>query len=151
MRGSWRSCASGRRGGARGAGVVVLGPEPAVGRHQTGSNSGVAHAGIYYKPGSLKARLCVEGRAKLVDFCAEHGIAYEECGKVIVALDASELGRLDELEKRGQANGVPGLRRLSGEAIREIEPHVTTAIDGLHSPRTGIVDFRGVVTVLARQ
>lgn len=137
-----------RRPGDR---VVVIEREDVLGRHQTGSNSGVAHAGIYYKPGSLKARLCVEGQRKLYDFCDEHDIAYEMCGKVIVAIDRNELGRLDDLEERGRANGVPGLERIGPDRIRELEPHVTTAIDGLLSPRTGIVDFREVVRVLAGQ
>jgi 2-hydroxyglutarate dehydrogenase len=129
---------------------VVLEREEHVGTHQTGSNSGVAHAGIYYKPGSLKAQLCVDGIRRLYDFCDEHGVAYERCGKVIVALDPSELGRLDELERRGRANGVPGLRRVGAQEIRELEPHAT-GIAGLHSPQTGIVDFAGVARALASQ
>jgi 2-hydroxyglutarate dehydrogenase len=133
-----------------GARIVVLEREDHVAAHQTGSNSGVAHAGIYYKPGTLKAQLCVEGIRRLYDFCDEHAVAYERCGKVIVALDRSELGRLDELEARGRANGVPGLRRISGAEIRELEPHAT-GIDGLHSPQTGIVDFPGVARALAGQ
>ena len=133
-----------------GARIVVLEREDRVGTHQTGSNSGVAHAGIYYKPGSLKAKLCVDGLRRLYDFCDEHGVAYERCGKVIVALDRSELGRLDELERRGRSNGVPGLRRISAQEIRELEPHAT-GIDGLHSPQTGIVDFAGVARALAAQ
>jgi (S)-2-hydroxyglutarate dehydrogenase len=132
-----------------GARIVVLEREDRVGVHQTGSNSGVAHAGIYYKPGSLKARLCVEGIRRLYDFCHEHDVAHERCGKVIVALDRSELGRLDELEHRGRANGVPGLRRIGPDEIRELEPHAT-GIDGLHSPQTGIVDFAAVARALAR-
>jgi L-2-hydroxyglutarate oxidase len=130
--------------------IVVLEREEHVATHQTGSNSGVAHAGIYYKPGSLKAQLCVEGIRRLYDFCDEHGVAYERCGKVIVALDPSELGRLDELERRGRANGVPGLRRIGAQEIRELEPHAT-GIAGLHSPQTGIVDFAGVARALASQ
>ncbi|MBI5106935.1 MAG: L-2-hydroxyglutarate oxidase [Solirubrobacterales bacterium] len=136
-----------RRPGAR---LAVLEREADLGVHQTGSNSGVAHAGIYYKPGSLKAQLCVEGIRRLYDFCDEHGVAYEKCGKVIVALDRSELGRLDELEARGRANGVPDLRRIGPDDLRELEPHAV-GIDGLHSPHTGIVDFRGVAAVLAAQ
>src|SRR3954449_12058742 len=87
-----------------GARIVVLERENRVAAHQTGSKSGVAHAGIYYKPGSLKAQLCVDGVRRLYDFCDEHGVAYERCGKVIIALDRSELGRLDDLEARGRAN-----------------------------------------------
>jgi L-2-hydroxyglutarate oxidase len=133
-----------------GARIVVLEREARVGVHQTGSNSGVAHAGIYYKPGSLKAQLCVEGLRRLYDFCDEHGVAYERCGKVIVALERSELGRLDELEARGRANGVAGLRRIGAQEIRELEPHAN-GIDGLHSPQTGIVDFAGVARALATE
>jgi L-2-hydroxyglutarate oxidase len=131
-----------------GARIVVLEREQRVGVHQTGSNSGVAHAGIYYKPGSLKARLCVEGLRRLYEFCEEHGVAHERCGKLIVALEPAELGRLGELEARGRANGVPGLRRVGPDEIRELEPHAT-GIDGLHSPQTGIVDFAGVASALA--
>lgn len=130
--------------------VVVLEREDRVAAHQTGSNSGVAHAGIYYKPGSLKARLCVEGIRRMYDFCAEHGVAHERCGKVIVALHEGELGRLDELERRGRANGVPGLRRIGPDELRELEPHAA-GIAGLHSPHTGIVDFGGVARALAAQ
>jgi 2-hydroxyglutarate dehydrogenase len=130
--------------------IVVLEREATVGRHQTGSNSGVAHAGIYYAPGSLKARLCVEGVRDLYAFCEEHGIAHERCGKVIVALEPSELGRLDELEARGRANGVPGLRRIGPEELAEIEPHAA-GIAALHSPNTGIVDYGAVARTLAAQ
>jgi L-2-hydroxyglutarate oxidase len=130
--------------------IVVLERETAVGRHQTGSNSGVVHAGIYYVPGSLKARLCVEGARELYAFCEEHGIAHERCGKVVVALDRSELGRLDDLEARGRANGVPGLRRIGPQELAEIEPHAA-GIAALHSPSTGIVDFPAVARTLAAQ
>jgi 2-hydroxyglutarate dehydrogenase len=129
--------------------VVVLEREDEIGRHQTSHNSGVVHAGIYYAPGSLKARLCVEGRREMVAFCEERGIPLETCGKVIVATDASELGRLDELERRGIANGVEGLRRLSSrEEITELEPHAT-GIAGLHSPVTAIADFAAVARAFA--
>jgi L-2-hydroxyglutarate oxidase len=134
-----------RRPGLR---VAVVDRADEVGTGQTGHNSGVIHAGIYYKPGSLKAKLCVEGAARMYAFCDERGIAVERCGKVIVALDESELDRLDELERRGQANGVPGLRRLRAEEITELEPHCT-GIAGLHSPNTGIVDFAAVARALA--
>ena len=119
-----------------------------VGTGQTGHNSGVIHAGIYYKPGSLKAQLCVEGAARMYAYCEERGIAFDRCGKVIVALDESELDRLDELERRGTANRVPGLRRLRAEEITELEPHCT-GIAGLHSPNTGIIDFAAVARALA--
>ena len=128
--------------------IVVLEREDQVGFHQTGHNSGVIHAGIYYVPGSLKARLCVEGARDLYEFCEEKGVAFERCGKLIVALDRSELARLDELERRGVANAVPGLRRLGPEELREVEPHAA-GVAALHSPATGIVDFPGVARALA--
>jgi 2-hydroxyglutarate dehydrogenase len=133
-----------------GASLVVLEKEDDVGRHQTGHNSGVVHAGIYYEPGSLKARLCVEGARELYDFCDEHGIAHERSGKVIVATTETELPGLDELERRGRANGVPGLRRLGADELREIEPHAT-GIAALYSPATGIADFPGVARALAAE
>jgi L-2-hydroxyglutarate oxidase len=129
------------------ASIAVVDKEPEIGRHQTGRNSGVIHAGIYYKPGSLKARLCVSGARELYDFCDRHGIAAERCGKLIVALDESELPGLDELERRGHANGVPGLRRLGREELLELEPHAA-GIAALHSPNTGIVDFTAVARAL---
>jgi 2-hydroxyglutarate dehydrogenase len=128
--------------------IVVLEREPEVARHQTGSNSGVIHAGIYYKPGSLKARLCVEGSRLMYEFCEQHAIPFERCGKLIVALDESELPGLDELETRGRANGVPGLRRVGPEELHELEPHAA-GIAALHSPATGIVDFGAVARALA--
>ena len=130
------------------ASVCVLEREASVGTHQTGHNSGVIHAGVYYEPGSLKARLCVEGARELYEYCEEHGIASEACGKVIVATDPSELSRLDELERRGKANGVPGLRRIDANGIEALEPHAH-GIAGLHSPGTGIVDFAAVARALA--
>jgi 2-hydroxyglutarate dehydrogenase len=132
-----------------GLSVRVLEKEDGVGRHQTGHNSGVVHAGIYYTPGSLKARLCVEGAREIYDYCERNGIAHERCGKVIVALDESELPGLDELERRGRANGVPGLRRLDGAGLREIEPHAR-GVAALHSPETGIADFGAVARQLAK-
>ena len=128
--------------------VCVLERESTVGTHQTGHNSGVIHAGVYYTPGSLKARLCVEGARELYEYCEEHGIANEACGKVIVATDPSELSRLDELERRGKANGVPGLRRIDANGIEALEPHAR-GIAGLHSPGTGIVDFTAVARAYA--
>lgn len=123
--------------------VVVLEKEKTVASHQTGHNSGVIHSGLYYKPGSLKARLCVEGRNALIQFCKEHGIAHDLCGKIIVATEDRELAGLQELLRRGQANGVPGLREISAEEIREIEPYAA-GIRGIHVPGTGITDFRAV-------
>jgi L-2-hydroxyglutarate oxidase len=128
--------------------VAVLEREPALATAQTGRNSGVIHAGVYYAPGSLKARLCVEGARDLYDYCADHGIAAERCGKVVVATDESELPGLDELERRGRANGVPGLRRVDGAGLRELEPHAR-GIAALHSPNTGIVDFATVARAFA--
>jgi (S)-2-hydroxyglutarate dehydrogenase len=128
--------------------VCVLERESETGAHQTGHNSGVIHAGVYYTPGSLKARLCVQGARELYDYCEQHHVASERCGKVILATDPAELPRLDELERRGRANGVPGLRRLDAAGIREIEPHAR-GIAGLHSPHTGIVDFSAVAGAYA--
>ena len=118
-------------------------------RHQTGHNSGVIHAGIYYEPGSLKARLCVAGARELYEYCEERGILFEKRGKLIVARDEGELPGLDELERRGRANGVPGLRRVDAEEIHEIEPHAR-GMAALHSPETGVVDFAAVALALAR-
>src|SRR3954454_3716460 len=128
--------------------VAVIEREPDVAQHQTGHNSGVVHAGIYYAPGSLKARLCVAGARELYALCEERGIAHERCGKVIVATSDAELPGLDELERRGRANDVPGLRRLDAAGLREIEPHAT-GVAALHSPVTGIVDFPAVARALA--
>jgi len=130
--------------------IRVLERESEVGLHQTSHNSGVIHAGIYYLHGSLKARLCVEGARELYELCERRGVRHERCGKLIVARDGSELPRLDELERRGKANGVPGLRRLRGDELREIEPHCR-GVAALHSPATGIVDFAGVARALARE
>jgi 2-hydroxyglutarate dehydrogenase len=131
-----------------GARVVVLERGDRIASHQSGHSSGVIHAGIYYPPGSLKARLCVEGAARLYDYCAERGIDARRDGKVIVATRESELPRLDELERRGLANGVPGLTRIGPDELREIEPHAA-GIDALHSPNTGVVDFPTVAAALA--
>lgn len=131
------------------ASVCVIERETELGQHQTGHNSGVVHAGVYYAPGSLKARLCVDGARELYEYCERHGIANERSGKLIIATDASELAPLDELERRATANGVPGLRRVDAAGINEIEPHAT-GIAGLHSPSTGIVDFPAVTQAYAR-
>ena len=128
--------------------IVVLEREQQVAVHQTGHNSGVAHAGIYYPAGSLKARLCVEGRLELAGYCEARGLAYERCGKLIVALDRGELPALDELERRGASNGVGGLRRVDAAGLRELEPHAT-GIAALHSPETAIVDFAAVARAFA--
>ncbi len=123
--------------------LVVLEREGRVGAHQTGHNSGVVHAGIYYAPGSLKAQLCVEGARRMYEYCEQRGIAVERCGKLIVASDPGELAGLEELERRGRANGVAGLRRLDAAGIAELEPHAR-GVAALHSPHTGIVDFGAV-------
>ncbi len=120
--------------------VLVLEKEPQIAAHQSGHNSGVLHAGIYYTPGSFKARASGQGRRLLIDYCAQKGIATRLCGKLIVALDESELPRLDDLHQRGLANDVPGLERVGPERIREIEPNAA-GIAGLWSPGTGIVDY----------
>lgn len=134
-----------RRPGTR---VVVVEKEPDVALHQTGHNSGVVHAGIYYPPGSLKAELCTRGRLLLREYCADRGIAYDECGKLVVAVRDDELGRLDALEKRALENGVPGLRRVDPAGIREIEPHAA-GLAALHSPETAITDFPGIAKAFA--
>ena len=128
--------------------VAVLERESEPGTHQTGRSSGVIHAGIYYAPGSLKARLCVEGARELYEFCAARGIPTERGGKLIVATRPEELPRLDELERRGIENEVPGLRRVAQDEIAEIEPHAR-GIQALHSPATGTVDFRAVAGAYA--
>jgi (S)-2-hydroxyglutarate dehydrogenase len=128
--------------------VAVFERESEVGRHQTGSNSGVVHAGIYYRPGSLKASLCVDGTRRLHAFCDRHEIALERCGKLIVATEPSELSGLEQLEARGRANGVPGLARIGPAKMQELEPHLR-GIAALHSPNTGIVDFAAVARALA--
>ena len=123
--------------------VAVVEKENELAAHQTGHNSGVIHSGIYYRPGSHKARFCVAGVRKLLDFCDENEIEYEQCGKVIVATDESELGRLEGLYERGTANGVEGLELVGPERLAEIEPHAS-GVKALWSPRTGIVDYRKV-------
>jgi L-2-hydroxyglutarate oxidase len=126
-----------RRPGAR---VVVLEKEDRVAAHQTGHNSGVVHAGIYYQPGSLKARLCTRGGALLREYCADRGLPYEECGKLVVAVTPDDVRRMDALAARAGANAVPGLRRIGGEEIAEFEPHAT-GLAALWSPRTAITDY----------
>ena len=123
--------------------LVVLDKENEVAAHQTGHNSGVIHSGLYYKPGSLKARLCVEGAAAMVRFCRQYGLPHEVCGKIVVATDESELPRLAELLRRGHANGLTGLRELDAGQIRDIEPY-SAGIRAIHIPSTGIADYRRV-------
>jgi len=128
--------------------VVVLEKEAGVARHQTGHNSGVIHSGVYYKAGSLKARLCVAGAREMVEFCSRHGIPHEVCGKLIVATNSEEAARLDELLARGVANGLEGLRLLGREAMLEIEPHVG-GVRALLVPSTGITDYAAVTAKYA--
>jgi (S)-2-hydroxyglutarate dehydrogenase len=130
------------------ASLCLLERERELAAHQTSHSSGVIHGGIYYAPGSLKARLCVEGARLLYAYCEEHGIEARRNGKLIVATDQPELVRLDELERRGEANEVPGLRRLRSDEIPEVEPHAR-GIAALHSPATGVVDFARVAVSYA--
>ena len=120
--------------------LLLVEKENRVAAHQSGHNSGVIHSGIYYKPGSLKARLCVSGAAAMVEFCRQHGISHNVCGKVIVATKTEELPRLEDLQRRGQANGLTGLRMISPEELREIEPHAK-GIRALIVPSTGVTDY----------
>jgi (S)-2-hydroxyglutarate dehydrogenase len=131
-----------------GISLAVLDKEASLGEHQTGHNSGVIHSGIYYAPGSLKARLCAKGARLMYEFCESHGVPAEPCGKLIVATTHSELPALDELYRRGTANGVPGLEMVGPAGIREHEPHCT-GIQAIWSPATGIVDFSPVAEALA--
>ncbi len=129
--------------------VTVLEKEPRLGQHQTGNNSGVLHAGLYYKPGSAKARLAVQGIQDMIRFCQDNQIAHEICGKLVVATDESELGRLNDLYDRGQQNGLLGLRLLTAEQLREIEPYVQ-GVAGIQVPQEGIVDYKQVCAAIAR-
>ncbi|MCY4439101.1 MAG: L-2-hydroxyglutarate oxidase [Deltaproteobacteria bacterium] len=128
---------------------ALLEKETDLGTHQTGHNSGVLHSGIYYRPGSVKAQTCVAGKEALLEFCDEHGIHYDLCGKVIVATRPEELPRLEELHRRAEANGVEGVRAIGPEELREIEPHCT-GLQALHAPFTGIIDFGDVAQAYAR-
>ena len=134
-----------RRPGVR---VTVMEKETSLASHQTGHNSGVVHAGIYYKPGSLKAELCTRGRHLLKDYCAERGLPYDECGKLVVAVDEGELARFEALERTAQENRVPGLRRVDGSGIAEIEPHAR-GLAALHSPVTAITDYVAIANAYA--
>ncbi len=136
-----------RRPAAR---VIVIDKSAAVAQHQTGHNSGVIHAGVYYAPGSLKAKLCVQGAKLMYEFCEQNAIPVERCGKLIVAVRDEELPRLADLEVRARANGVPGLRRVEAGEIAEIEPECR-GLAALHSPATGIVDFAAVARAIERE
>ena len=126
-----------------GARITVVEAEDRVAAHQTSHNSGVVHAGLYYPPGSLKARLCTRGRTLLAEYCRERGLPYVECGKLVIARDADEAGPLAAIEQRATGNGVPGLSRLDAAGIRTVEPHAR-GVAALHSPRTAITDFPAV-------
>jgi L-2-hydroxyglutarate oxidase len=128
--------------------LLIIEKEPELARHQTGHNSGVIHSGLYYKPGSLKAQSCVSGRKALMAFCDENSVPYEICGKVVVATSTDELPRLDELHRRGVANGLQGIEIIGPERLKEIEPH-TTGIKALYVPETGIIDYTKVAAAYA--
>lgn len=130
--------------------LAVVDKERSIGAHQTGHNSGVVHRGVYYVPGSLKAQLCVAGASELLAFCDEHRIPYQECGKLIVATDAQETERLEELERRGRLNGVPDLQLIGPERMAEIEPAIV-GVRALYSPRTAILDFSLVAKAYAER
>ena len=130
--------------------LLILEKEAELAHHQTGNNSGVIHSGLYYRPGSLKAKSCVSGRKELMSFCDANSVSYEICGKVVVATSAEELPRLDELRRRGEANGLTGLEIIGPERLKEIEPHAT-GLKGLFVPETGIVDYRKVAAAYAEK
>ncbi len=132
-----------------GASLTVLEKEPAVGQHQSGHNSGVLHCGLYYKPGSLKARLAVTGIRQMIAFCREHNIAHEVCGKLVVAVTPDEIPRMNDLYERGQQNGLSGLQKLSREEMREIEPHVG-GVAAIRVPEEGIADYPAVCQTMVR-
>jgi L-2-hydroxyglutarate oxidase LhgO len=134
----------------RGAAVTVLEKEGRLAEHQTGHNSGVVHAGLYYKPGSLKATLCAAGRVLMREYCEEKGLPFREVGKLVVAVDESELGALSEIERRSIENGVPDLARIDDVArLREIEPHVA-GVAAVHSPHTAVVDYASITEAMAQ-
>ena len=130
--------------------LLLLEKEAEIARHQTGNNSGVIHSGLYYRPGSLKARSCVAGRKELMAFCDENAVPYEICGKVVVATSEEELPRLEELHRRGIANGLKDLQIIGPERLKELEPHAT-GIKGLHVPETGIIDYKKVAAAYAEK
>ena len=123
--------------------VLLLEKEAKLGAHQTGNNSGVLHAGLYYRPGSAKAQCAVQGLQEMLAFCRQHGVAHEQCGKIVVATEPGELERLENLWQRGNANGLQGLRKLTAEQIREVEPHAA-GLAAIHVPQEGIVDYPAV-------
>lgn len=131
-----------------GARVTLFEKEDRLAGHQTGHNSGVVHAGLYYEPGSLKARLCRRGVDLIREFAQTHAVAYQECGKLVVALDAREAGRLDAIHERSLANGVPGVRLVGPDEIAAIEPH-SRGVRALHSPHTAIIDYPAITQALA--
>ncbi|MEM8939026.1 MAG: L-2-hydroxyglutarate oxidase [Bacteroidota bacterium] len=130
--------------------VAVIEKEQTIAQHQTGHNSGVIHSGLYYKPGSYKAKNCVDGYHQLIKFCDEEGIKYEICGKVVVATNESQLGSLETLFERGKANGLTGIKRLEKEELKEYEPYVN-GIRGLYVPQTGIIDYKEVINKYAEK
>jgi len=129
--------------------LLLLEKESEIGRHQTGNNSGVIHSGLYYKPGSLKARNCIEGYHKLLNFCEEHEIEHEICGKIVVATEKDQLSLLKSLHERGHQNGLRGLKPIPAEALADYEPHVA-GLEGLWVPQTGIINYMDVANTLAR-
>ncbi|MBN2366589.1 MAG: FAD-dependent oxidoreductase, partial [Calditrichaeota bacterium] len=128
--------------------IIILEAEDKLAAHQTGNNSGVIHSGLYYKPGSMKAQNCVEGREALYSFCEKHNIAHDRCGKLVVATSEDQIPALDELQRRGTANGLQNIKRLSPEEMKEYEPHVS-GIAGMRIQETGIVDFVQVTNKFA--
>ncbi len=128
--------------------IVVLEKEASLAHHQTGNNSGVIHSGLYYKPGSLKAKNCIDGYQMLLDFCDQHEVPYDLCGKVVVATEKSELGRLRDLYDRGRENGLEGLKMLNKDELQAIEPHLA-GIQGIYVPQTGIINYTSVCEKLA--
>jgi len=133
-----------------GANLILLEKEPGFGRHQSTHNSGVLHAGLYYKPGSVKARMAVNGIRLLTEYCRTNGIAHEICGKLVIAVDAPEVARLRSLHERGRQNGLSGLEWLEGGAIREIEPNVA-GLAALRVPEEGIVDYAAVIQAMVSE
>ena len=128
--------------------VVILEKEDKIAFHQTGHNSGVIHSGLYYKPGSLKAQNCITGYHELLEFCDKHDIAYDICGKIVVATHTEQLGVMENLYKRGVENGLVGIKKLTKDELKEYEPYVN-GIAGLHIPQTGIIDFTCVANKIA--